>query len=76
MTKEATYKEIQRAVKKEQGFVPKTCWIAHIKYDYGLITRPAPNRAPNGERKYPCPPEKRPMIEQTMRRLGVFDDIL
>jgi len=76
MSNGITYEKIQQAVKNEQGFVPKTCWIAHIKDDYGLTTRRAPNRAPSGERKYPCPPEKRPMIEKTMRRLGVFDTVL
>lgn len=27
----ATYKEIQDYVKATYGFVPKSCWIAHMK---------------------------------------------
>ena len=27
----ATYKQIQDWVKKQYGFVPKTCWIADVK---------------------------------------------
>lgn len=65
----ATYKEIQQAVKEAHGFVPKTCWIAHILSDHGLTKRQSPNRIDTTSRKYPCPAEKRQAIEQTMKRL-------
>lgn len=32
----ATYKEIQKYVKDIHGFVPKTCWIAHMKEVCGI----------------------------------------
>ncbi len=58
----ATYKEIQAWVKKQSGFVPKTCWIAHVMSDHNLTTRQASNRI-NGElRREPCPDNKRPAI--------------
>lgn len=65
----ATYKEIQQAVKETHGFVPKPCWIAHILSDHGLTKRQSPNRINASRRKYPCPSEKRPAIEQTMKHL-------
>ena len=39
----ATYREIQAWIKKQHGFVPKTCWIAHVMSDYNLTTRQASN---------------------------------
>ena len=27
----ATYAEIAECVKRQSGFTPKTCWIAHVK---------------------------------------------
>ena len=32
----ATYKEIQGYVKETYGFLPKTCWIAHMKELCGI----------------------------------------
>ena len=40
----ATYAEIQKVVRAKHGFVPKTCWIAHVKSDFSLTNRTAPNR--------------------------------
>lgn len=67
-----TYKQIQNHVRTTLGFVPKPCWIAHIKSDYGLTTRVAPNRADPNARMHPCPPEKRAVLEAAMRELGIF----
>ena len=39
----ATYKQIQDWVKDNHGFVPKTCWIAHVKETCGLDLRDASN---------------------------------
>ena len=66
----STYAGIAKEVKRIGGFVPKTCWIAHVKSEVGLTTAVAPNRIDSKRRKYPCPPEKRPSIVDAMRRLG------
>lgn len=67
-----TYKEIQREVKRIAGFMPKTCWIAHVKALNGLPMREAPNRQDPNSRVVPCPPEKRAPIEAALRKLGAF----
>ena len=66
-----TYAEIAKKVERIGGFVPKTCWIAHVKSDLDLTTRTAPNRMDPRQRKHPCSPEKRPVIVEAMRKLGV-----
>ena len=40
----ATYKQIQDYVKENNGYVPKTCWIAHVKELCGLNPQVAVNR--------------------------------
>jgi len=70
--KSPTYAEIAKEVERIGGFVPKTCWIAHVKSDLGLTTRTAPNRIDPRHRKHPCPPEKRPVILAAMRKLGAI----
>lgn len=40
----ATYKEIQDYVKSTYGFVPKTCWIAHMKEVYNIPVKISSNR--------------------------------
>jgi hypothetical protein len=37
----ATYEQIQDYVRKKYGFIPKTCWIAHVKEMCGLQMRKA-----------------------------------
>lgn len=61
----ATYKHIQDWVKQQYGFVPKTCWIAHVKHLSGLPMRQAPNRI-GIDRVAPCPPEKMPAIRAAL----------
>ncbi len=68
----STYAAIQTYVKQTHGFVPKTCWIAHVKSLHGLPMRTAPNRASPQTRMVPCPPEKRPAIEDALRHFGVI----
>lgn len=68
----ATYEDIAKRVKKDSGFVPKTCWIAHVLELNGLPVRRASNRIDPHVRKEPCPPEKRKCIEDAMRALGVI----
>lgn len=68
----ATYKEIQADVKKHSGRSVKTCWIAHVKELNGLKPRVAPNRKSTKKREVPCPPEIRPIIEHSMKKLGML----
>ncbi|WP_269400846.1 hypothetical protein [Henriciella marina] len=68
----ATYKQIQEHTQNEYGYVPKTCWIAHVMSDYGLTRRTAPNRQSADKRTNPCPPNKRPSIEQTLKHFGML----
>lgn len=68
----ATYKQIQARVKIDNGFVPKTCWIADVLNQHGLTTRIATNRIDPHSRVHPCPPEKLPAIEVALRNLKVL----
>ena len=62
----ATYADIKNRVKREHGFVPKSCWIAHWKELAGIPVRRAWNRI--GEsRAVPCPDAKRHPIECAFR---------
>ena len=67
----ATYKEIQQRVRSQAGFQPKTCWIAHVKSDFGLPVRDAWNRA-SSERQVPCPADKRPAIIAALRHFDMI----
>ena len=67
----ATYKQIQAWVKQQYGFLPKTCWIAHVKHMSGLPMRAAPNRQ-GEERVEPCPPEKVEPIRAALRHFGMI----
>ena len=60
----ATYKEIQDYVKETYGFLPKTCWIAHMKELCGVPVKNAPNRISPTHREKPCPPEKMLYIKE------------
>ncbi len=68
----ATYRDIQDEIKKEHGKAVKTCWIAHVKELNGLSLRVATNRFSLHTRKYPCPDDVRPLIEEAMRGFGVL----
>ena len=67
----ASYAEIQRWVKQQHGWVPKTCWIAHVKALNGLPVRTAWNRRGAG-RVVPCPDGKRPAIEAAFQHFGML----
>jgi hypothetical protein len=60
----ATYKEIQDYVKKQKGYTPKTCWIAHVKEISGLKPKKANNRQASNSRVHPCPTEKQKDIRE------------
>lgn len=68
----ATYKDIQTDIRQRHNRSVKTCWIAHVKELNGLKLRSAPNRMSPTIRQVPCPPEMRPLIEESMHRLGVL----
>jgi hypothetical protein len=67
----ATYKQIQDWIKQQYGFVPKTCWIAHVKHMSGLPMRKAPNRQ-GAEQVEPCSPEKVESIRAALRHFGTI----
>ena len=67
----ATYAQIRDYVKLTSGFVPKTCWIAHVKELNGLQVNRAWNRAGNG-RVVPCPSTKIPAIEGALRHFRMI----
>lgn len=68
----ATYKEIQGYVKETYGFLPKTCWIAHMKERCGIPVKNAPNRISPSRREKPCPPEKMPYIKEAFRHFRII----
>jgi hypothetical protein len=67
----ATYWQIQKWVKENYGFYPKTCWIAHVKEICGLPVQRSPRR--RGERRMnPCPPSKVEPIRAAFRHFGML----
>ena len=68
--KMAIYKDIQVETKRRCGFVPKTCWIADVKAELGLISRTAANRIDPKGRKYPCPVAKRSCLLQVVKAIA------
>lgn len=66
----ATYKQIQEDIKKRHQINVKTCWIADIKRQHGKTTRLASNRLDPQKVKYPCPQDKRTIIEESLKRFG------
>lgn len=68
----ATYVEIQAYVRKNYGFQPKSCWIAHVKEMCGLPRRNAHNRISADNRRYPCPLEKASCIKEAFLHFGMI----
>ena len=66
----ATYQNVQCEVRAVAGFVPKTCWIAHVLELHGVTLRAAPNRISPASRKNPCPSDKILAISAALYRLG------
>src|SRR5713101_4452131 len=67
----ATYSVIANWVKKTFGWVPKTCWIAHMKELCGLPVRKAPNRGQGSQRQVPCPEDRRSAIHAAFVHFGL-----
>jgi hypothetical protein len=68
----ATYADIQYDIKARHRKTVKTCWIAHVKGLNGLPLRKAHSRQSLLRRAHPCPARWRPLIEESMRRLGML----
>jgi hypothetical protein len=68
----ATYREAQEHVRKHEGFVPQTCWIAHVLSDHGRTRGVAPNRHDPAVRVKPCPAHRRQAIERSLRALEML----
>lgn len=68
----ATYKEIQTYIKEMYGFMPKTCWIAHMKEVCGISAKNAPNRISPDKREKPCPPEKMKYIKDAFAHFDMI----
>lgn len=62
----ATYVQIQEFIKKKYAYSAKSCWIADVKNQFGLIKRVAHNRI-SSERKYPCPENKKNHVIDALR---------
>lgn len=67
-----TYKQIQNYVKEKYGFIPKTCWIADLKSQYGLTTKVAYNRK-GKKRVHPCPESKKKFIISAFRHFSMVE---
>ncbi|WP_313638298.1 hypothetical protein [Paenibacillus sp.] len=63
----ATYKQIQEYVKQKHGYIPKTCWIAHMKELSGLHPKMSPRRYSPNARVQPCPIEKQDDIKESFQ---------
>jgi hypothetical protein len=68
----ATYRQNSEYVRRENGVVVKTCWIAHVLFDNGLTKRQAINRVDSNMRIHPCPESKRGLIENALRHFGMI----
>ncbi len=63
------YKKIQQWIREKNGWVPKTCWIAHCRRLKGLPTRDAPNRSSTPTE---CPADKREAIFAAFRHFEMI----
>ena len=68
----ATYKQIQQYIKEEKGYIPKTCWIAHMKEVCGLKPKVAINRYSIDMRTNPCPLEKQNDLRNAFRKFKMI----
>lgn len=68
----ATYKEIQSYVKETYNFIPKTCWIAHMKEVCGLPVNQSPNRYSTDKRVAPCPSNKMEAIRNAFKHFKMI----
>ena len=62
-----TYKQIQEYIKQRHGYIPKTCWIAHMKELSGLHPKISHRRYSPDARVHPCPIAKQNDIKESFR---------
>jgi len=68
----ATYKQIQEFLTEKHGRTFKSCWIADIKNQHGLIKKQAPNRYDPDNRVHPCPEEHKGKVEEALRHFEMI----
>jgi hypothetical protein len=68
----ATYIEITDHIRRADGFVAASCWIADVLSDYGLTRGEAHNRIDPDRRVKPCPPSKRNAIVRALEHFGMI----
>lgn len=68
----ATYREIQKFVKRKYGYTVKTCWIADVKEMCGLNPKKAPNRLNISCRENPCPLNKIDSIKDAFKHFSMI----
>lgn len=67
----ATYNQIATWVKERYGISIKSCWIADRKFSHGL-TAGRPDRFKGASRKYPCPENKRQIVDSALKHFGMI----
>lgn len=65
-----TYKAIQAEVRKADGFVAQTCWIADVLRQMGYPVKDAHNRK-GAKPVKPCPVDKVVAIKSAIKKLTV-----
>ncbi|OIJ22018.1 hypothetical protein BKP45_04900 [Anaerobacillus alkalidiazotrophicus] len=68
----ATYVQIQQYVKHKYGYIPKTCWIAHMKEVCGLKPKTSHNRHSSNNRINPCPSNKEEHIKDAFKHFKMI----
>jgi hypothetical protein len=68
----ATYKQIQNHVKETHGYVPKSCWTAHMKEVCGLNPKMSARRHSSESRVHPCPVDKQDHIRKSFQHFKMI----
>lgn len=68
----ATYKQIQFFLKEKYLPTFKSCWIAHVKCDFGLTRGKSPNRKDPDTRMHSCSDKYRDHIIDALRHFGMI----
>jgi len=68
----STDQDIKDDFRAHHGTAIRNAWIAHVKELNGLGHRATPDTEPPTWRVDLCPDAVRPLIEESMRRLGML----
>ncbi|MCY1161813.1 hypothetical protein D9M71_18730 [compost metagenome] len=60
----ATYRQIQEFIKTKHEITAQSCWIAHVKSEYGISMQ---SNRQGKERVKPCPDKHREKVEEALR---------